>query len=105
VNHSGNPGMATGGMGDILTGMVAGFWAQGLHGKPSGSDAGVAPAYEAIITSVYLHGLAADVAREQKGEISLTATDLLPTLPEAIRRVQATAHERYTWLNELPSLA
>jgi NAD(P)H-hydrate epimerase len=105
VNHSGNPGMATGGMGDILTGMVAGFWAQGLHGKPPGSDAGVPRAYKAIITAVYLHGLAADVARQQKGEISLTATDLLPTLPEAIRRVQATARERYAWLNELPSLA
>ena len=105
VNHSGNPGMASGGMGDILTGMVAGFWAQGLHGKAPGALAGPSPAYEAIITAVYLHGLAADVAREERGELSLTATDLLPALPEAIRRVQATAHEKYVWLNELPSPA
>src|SRR5919197_1016127 len=39
VNHSGNPGMASGGMGDILTGMVAGFWAQGLDGKPPSPQA------------------------------------------------------------------
>lgn len=103
VNHSGNPGMASGGMGDILTGMVAGFWAQGLHGKTPGPEAGPSPAYEAIITAVYLHGLAADVACEARGELSLTATDLLPALPEAIRRLQATASDKYVWLNELPS--
>jgi len=105
VNHSGNPGMASGGMGDILTGMVAGFWAQGLHGKPPSGDAGPSPAHDAIITAVYLHGLAGDVARERQGELSLTATDLLATLPDAVRRVQATAREKYTWLNELPSPA
>ena len=105
VNHSGNPGMASGGMGDILTGMVAGFWAQGLQGKPPSADAGPSPAHDAIITAVYLHGLAGDVARERQGELSLTATDLLASLPEAVRRVQATAREKYTWLNELPSPA
>ncbi|MFZ3210526.1 MAG: NAD(P)H-hydrate dehydratase [Terriglobales bacterium] len=102
VNHSGNPGMATGGMGDILTGMTAGFWAQGLHGKPA---SGESPAWETIVTAVYLHGLAGDVACEQQGELSLTATDLLAALPEAIRRVQASAREKYVWLNELPSPA
>jgi len=105
VNHSGNPGMASGGMGDILTGMVAGFWAQGVHGRAPGADAGPSPAHDAIITAVYLHGLAGDVARESKGELSLTATDLIAALPEAVRRVQATVREKYTWLNELPSPA
>jgi NAD(P)H-hydrate epimerase len=105
VNHSGNPGMASGGMGDILTGMVAGFWAQGLHGMPPSAEAGPSPAHDAIITAVYLHGLAGDVACERQGELSLTATDLLSALPEAIRRVQATVREKYTWLNELPSPA
>ncbi|HYN15883.1 MAG TPA: NAD(P)H-hydrate dehydratase [Terriglobales bacterium] len=104
VNHSGNPGMATGGMGDILTGMAAGFWAQGLHRKPASPSAG-SLAWEAIATAVYLHGLAGDVACEQQGELSLTATDLLSALPEAIRRVQASAREKYVWLNELPSPA
>jgi NAD(P)H-hydrate epimerase len=105
VNHSGNPGMASGGMGDILTGMVAGFWAQGLYGKLPSPDAGPSPAHDAIITAVYLHGLAGDIARERQGEISLTATDLLTALPEAIRRLQATAREKYVWLNDLPSPA
>jgi NAD(P)H-hydrate epimerase len=105
VNHSGNPGMASGGMGDILTGMVAGFWAQGLHGKSPGADAWPSPAHGAIVTAVYLHGLAGDVARERQGELSLTATDLLAALPEAVRRVEATAREKYTWLNQLPSPA
>jgi len=105
VNHSGNPGMATGGMGDILTGIIAGFWAQGLHGKPPSADAGPSRAHDATIAAVYLHGLAGDVAREGQGVLSLTATDLLTALPEAIRRVQANAREKYVWLNELPSPA
>ncbi len=77
VNPTGNPGMATGGTGDILTGIVAGFMAQ----HPSRT-------FEAVITAVYLHGLAGDVACESMGEHSLTATDLLPALPEAFRRLQ-----------------
>jgi len=104
VNHSGNPGMATGGMGDILTGMAAGLWAQGLPKKPTNASAG-SPASEAIVAAVYLHGLAGDVACEAQGELSLTATDLLAALPEAIRRVKATGREKYVWLNELPSSA
>jgi len=103
VNHSGNPGMATGGLGDILTGMCAGLWAQGLRGKAPGPDAGPSPAHDAIIAAVYLHGLAGDVACEKEGELSLTATDLLTALPEAIRRVKASARDQYAWLNELPA--
>jgi NAD(P)H-hydrate epimerase len=80
VNTTGNPGMATGGTGDILTGMVAGLLAQ----NPK-------RVLEAVIAAVYLHGLAGDVAREQMGEHSLVATDLLRALPEAFRRVQQAA--------------
>ena len=101
VNHSGNPGMATGGMGDILTGMCAGFWAQALPKKTAAVDA--SSASEAIATAVYLHGLAGDVACEKEGELSLTATDLLTALPEAIRRVKASARDKYSWLNQLPA--
>ena len=101
VNHSGNPGMATGGMGDILTGMVAGLWGQALHLAPA---AGLDRTTDAAVTAVYLHGLAGDVACERMGEHPLVATDLLAALPEAIRRVQAAAGEKYVWLNELPSL-
>lgn len=82
VNTTGNPGMATGGTGDILTGMVAGFLAQ----NPSRP-------LEAVITAIHLHGLAGDVARESKGEHSLVATDLLAGLPEAIRRTHKAAAE------------
>src|SRR5580698_421762 len=80
VNTTGNPGMATGGTGDILTGMVAGLMAQ----NPKRIT-------EAVIAAVHLHGLAGDVAREQMGEHSLVATDLLRALPEAFRRVQQRA--------------
>ncbi|MGO9123888.1 MAG: NAD(P)H-hydrate dehydratase [Terriglobales bacterium] len=85
VNTTGNPGMATGGTGDILTGMVAGLVAQ----NPK-------QILEAVIASVHLHGLAGDVAREQLGEHSLVATDLLEALPEAFRRVQQAAQKAST---------
>jgi hydroxyethylthiazole kinase-like uncharacterized protein yjeF len=80
VNATGNPGMATGGTGDILTGMVAGLMAQ----NPERIT-------DAVIAAVHLHGLAGDVARESVGEHSLVATDLLDALPEAFRRVQQSA--------------
>jgi len=75
INPTGNPGMATGGTGDILTGMTAGIVAQMPHDYA-----------RAAIAAVYLHGLAGDVAEERMGEHSLTATDLLDGLPEAFRR-------------------
>ena len=63
VNATGNPGMATGGTGDILTGMVAGFIAQ----NPK-------RVLQAVCAAVHLHGLAGDVACESVGEHSLVAT-------------------------------
>ena len=83
VNATGNPGMATGGTGDILTGMVAGLIAQ----NPD-------RIMEAAIAAVHLHGLAGDVACEIMGEHSLVATDLLTALPEAFRRVRRAAQEK-----------
>ena len=80
VNTTGNPGMATGGTGDILTGMTAGFIAQ--HPQQ---------VLQAVVAAVYLHGLAGDVAQQTMGEHSLVATDLLRFLPEAFRRAQVTA--------------
>ncbi|HKT69825.1 MAG TPA: NAD(P)H-hydrate dehydratase, partial [Terriglobales bacterium] len=79
VNPTGNPGMASGGMGDILTGLVAGMLGQSKD------------ATMAVLAAVYLHGLAGDVACEQTGEQSLIATDLLGALPEAFRRVRTEA--------------
>jgi NAD(P)H-hydrate epimerase len=89
VNTTGNPGMATGGTGDILTGMVAGMLAQ----NPK-------HAFEAVLAAVYMHGLAGDIAREKMGEHSLVATDLITALPEAFRRVLAQAEEKWTKIGD-----
>jgi hydroxyethylthiazole kinase-like uncharacterized protein yjeF len=83
VNTTGNPGMATGGTGDILTGMVAGMIAQ--HAKEP---------FAAVLAAVHLHGLAGDVMRERVGEHSLVATDLLQGLPEAFRRTREAAGKK-----------
>ena len=77
VNPTGNPGMATGGTGDILTGMVAGLIAQ--HPQH---------ALEATALAVYLHGLAGDLAGESVGENSLVATDLVRFLPQAFAQMR-----------------
>ncbi|MGD0599185.1 MAG: NAD(P)H-hydrate dehydratase, partial [Terriglobales bacterium] len=77
VNPTGNPGMATGGTGDILTGMVAGLIAQ--HPQQ---------ALEATALAVYLHGLAGDLASESVGENSLVATDLVRFLPQAFAQMR-----------------
>jgi len=76
VNPTGNPGMATGGTGDILTGMVAGLIAQ--HPQH---------ALEATALAVYLHGLAGDLASESVGENCMVATDLLRFLPQAFAEI------------------
>lgn len=83
VNTTGNPGMATGGTGDILTGMVAGMIAQ--HPKQ---------AFMAVLAAVHLHGLVGDVMVETMGEHSLIATDLLRGLPEAFRRARVAGRQK-----------
>lgn len=83
INPTGNPGMATGGTGDILTGIVAGLIAQNPN-----------RVIEAVIGAVYLHGLAGDIAREHVGEQPLVATDLIKTLADAIRRIRAASAEK-----------
>lgn len=88
VNPTGNPGMATGGTGDILTGMIAGMLAQFPQ-----------RAFEAVIAAVYLHGSAGDIAcygllqSGGVGEQCLVATDLIRALPEAIRRTRRIARD------------
>ena len=79
VNSTGNAGMATGGTGDVLTGMVAGLMAQ----SPK-------EVLRAVVAAVYLHGLAGDAACEAMGEASLVATDLIQSLPRAFRSARSS---------------
>jgi hydroxyethylthiazole kinase-like uncharacterized protein yjeF len=83
VNTTGNPGMATGGTGDILTGMISGFIAQ----NPD-------RIVETVLAAVHLHGLAGDVARDRTGEYSLVATDLVKALPEGFHHVREAAQRK-----------
>jgi ADP-dependent NAD(P)H-hydrate dehydratase len=71
LNTTGNPGMATGGTGDVLTGVIAALLAQKL-----------AP-FEAAQLGAFIHGLAGDIARDQNGEIGMIAGDLVDALPDA----------------------
>ncbi|HYG62528.1 MAG TPA: NAD(P)H-hydrate dehydratase [Thermoanaerobaculia bacterium] len=75
VNPTGNPGMASGGTGDVLTGLIAGLLAQGLD------------PLDAARLGVYLHGLAGDAAAARRGEPALAAGDLIDALPEAFARL------------------
>jgi ADP-dependent NAD(P)H-hydrate dehydratase / NAD(P)H-hydrate epimerase len=77
VNTTGNPGMATGGTGDVLTGIVAGSIAQ--HPQRI---------LDATVMAVFLHGLAGDIGRDTIEEESLVATDLIRFLPNAFRRAR-----------------
>jgi NAD(P)H-hydrate epimerase len=83
VNTTGNPGMATGGTGDILTGIVAGMMAQ--HRKD---------AFKAVLAAVHLHGLAGDVMKAIVGEHSMVATDLLQGLPVAYRVMRQAVNDK-----------
>ena len=75
INTTGNPGMATAGSGDVLTGIIASLIGQGVEIK------------KALRTAVYLHGLAGDIGVKYVGEYSLIASDLIKYLPEAIKNI------------------
>lgn len=76
VNGTGNPGMATGGTGDVLTGLLAGLIAQGMT------------AFDAAVLATWVHGRAGDLAAEAVGLTALCATDVLSHLPMALREVE-----------------
>jgi len=74
INRSGNPGMATAGSGDVLSGITGAFLAQGLNG------------FEAAKYATYIHGLAGDLAARDKTQIGLIASDIIDRIPDAIRK-------------------
>lgn len=75
INGSGNPGMASGGMGDVLTGIIASLIGQGYA------------VWDACRLGVFLHGFAADMVAEEKGEIGINATDVIERLPYAYNKL------------------
>lgn len=72
INKTGNPGMATAGSGDVLTGMIAAFIAQGLDG------------FEAACCAAYLHGKAGDLSALEKTSLSMIASDIIDQIPMAV---------------------
>ena len=76
VNTTGNDGMAKGGSGDVLAGMLVSLLGQGMN------------AFDACCAAVYLHGLAGDLAAAEKGKRGMTPTDLLEQIPYAIKETE-----------------
>jgi NAD(P)H-hydrate epimerase len=77
INSSGGPALATGGTGDVLTGLIAACLARGL------------PPYQAALAGVYVHGVAGEIAGERFGAPGAIAGDVIDAIPEAIARVQS----------------
>jgi len=80
INPTGNPGMASGGMGDVLAGMLGGFLAQGFAIE------------DALTLGVYLHGFVGDGVAAKKGQIGMIASDVIEGLPEGLRKLKEGRH-------------
>lgn len=75
INPTGNPGMASGGMGDVLSGMLGGLLAQGFE------------AAEALKLGIYLHGFVGDQVAKEKGEVGIIASDVIEGLPAGMKQL------------------
>ena len=76
INNTGNPGMAKGGSGDVLTGIITSLLAQGYSSA------------DAAVLGVYIHGLAGDFAKTELGETAMTASDIISYLPKAFKTLE-----------------
>jgi NAD(P)H-hydrate epimerase len=74
-NSTGNSGLAKGGSGDVLTGLITGLLAQGYT------------SFEASLIGVYVHGLAGDISKEEKGEVAMIPTDVVENIPNAFKHL------------------
>jgi NAD(P)H-hydrate epimerase len=87
INPTGNPGMASGGMGDVLTGIIGGLIVQGL------------PVGKAVNAGVYLHGCAADFLEQSMGPVGFLASDVIEILPGQIKELQTPCPGRPSYPN------
>ncbi|MBI5476333.1 MAG: NAD(P)H-hydrate dehydratase [Ignavibacteriales bacterium] len=78
INSTGNPGMASAGMGDVLSGLIAGLWGQGMS------------ACEAAYSGVFIHGFAGDLAKLKYGEKSIMALDVQSFIPQSILQIESS---------------
>lgn len=77
VSNTGNPGMATAGSGDVLTGIISAFWGQGMSSE------------EAAYAGAYVHGVAGDLAKGEKTEMGLIASDIIECIPRALTSIMS----------------
>ena len=85
INPTGNPGMASGGMGDILTGMIAGYLCQGYS------------AGESLKLGVFLHGLIGDRLEKEKGPFGYLARDMLELIPHTFTSIKSESRDFIQW--------
>ncbi len=81
INHAGNPGMATAGAGDVLTGIIVPLIGQGLR------------EFDALQLGAYIHGLVGNMASRKKGEVSMIATDILDFVPNAFLKYKTIEND------------